>query len=47
MLLPDKLITIGRKDNSNTTIEIVLSKGWVVKMRLHSADKAIKTTGLK
>lgn len=47
VLLPDKLITIGRKDNSNTTIEIVLSKGWVVKMRLHSADKAIKTTGLK
>ncbi len=50
--LPTRLIEIRFKENrtgeiSKTTLELVMDYGWTISMRLHSADSAIKTTGLK
>ena len=45
--LPTRLIEVGMKQRSNTTIEIIFDKGWTIHMRLHSADTKVKTTGLK
>ena len=45
--LPTRLIEIGMKPGSSTTLIMTFNDGWSIKMRLHSADSKVKTTGLK
>lgn len=45
--LPSRLIEIGFKENSFTTLIMTFDKGWTLSMRLHNADKRVKETGLK
>lgn len=45
--LPTRLIEIGLKPGSTTTLIMTFNGGWSIKMRLHSADSQVRTTGLK
>lgn len=44
--LPDELIKIQMKKNSNNTLEMYFNNGWALSFRIHNAEKEV-TTSLK
>ena len=42
--MPTKIISMGFKKNSDTTVEIYFDEGWALSLRIHSADTFVESS---